>query len=64
MDHETKIGAAERRLERSVDATLRVIAAACSEREAPPVHAARRHLGKIYGVKRLHKHLELQRRSA
>ena len=55
---------AERRLERSVAATLRVIAAAQAEREAPPVHAARRHLGEIYGATRLARRMERERRSA
>lgn len=55
---------AEHRLERSVAATLRVIAAAHAEREAPPVHAARRHLGAIYGATRLARRREHERRSA
>lgn len=49
---------AEIRLERSVADTLRVIAAACAEREAPPVRAARRHLAEIYGATRLSRRRE------
>ena len=41
------------RLQRSVADTLRVIAAACAEREAPPVKAARQELAPIYGATRL-----------
>jgi hypothetical protein len=41
------------RLQRSVADTLRVIAAACAEREAPPVKAARRELAAVYGATRL-----------
>ncbi|GJD28948.1 hypothetical protein PMNALOAF_0180 [Methylobacterium adhaesivum] len=41
------------RLQRSVADTLRVIAAACAEREAPPVKAARQELAAIYGATRL-----------
>jgi hypothetical protein len=52
------------RLERSVADTLRVIAAACAEREAPPIHAARQHLREIYGAARLRKQREQVRRSA
>ena len=44
---------AERRLERSVAAALRVIAAAHVERQAPPVSAARRRLSEVYGATRL-----------
>lgn len=55
-------GGAEIRLERSVAHTLRVIAAACAEREAAPVKAARQHLAEIYGATRLSRRLE--RRSA
>lgn len=44
---------AERRLERSVAAALRVIAAAHDERQAPPVCAARRRLSEVYGATRL-----------
>jgi hypothetical protein len=54
----------ERRLERSVDAALRVIAAARSERQAPPVFAARRRLSEVYGATRLARRLEQERRSA
>lgn len=50
--------AAERRLERSVSATLRIIDAAHVERQAPPVHAARRRLGEVYGATRLARRLE------
>ena len=50
--------AAERRLERSVSATLRIIAAAHVERQAPPVHAARQRLGEVYGATRLARRLE------
>lgn len=45
--------AAERRLERSVDSVLRIIEAARTERQAPPVRAARQCLGKAYGMSRL-----------
>ncbi|WP_375454280.1 hypothetical protein [uncultured Methylobacterium sp.] len=62
--NETTGTAAEHRLARSVAATLRVIAAAHAEREAPPVHAARRHLGAIYGATRLARRIERERRSA
>ena len=48
----------EQRLERSVAATLRVIAAAHAERTAPPIHAARRRLGEVYGATRLARRLE------
>ncbi|KQP60742.1 hypothetical protein [Methylobacterium sp. Leaf112] len=41
------------RLQRSVADTLRTIAAACAERDAPPVKAARRELAAIYGATRL-----------
>ncbi len=51
----------EQRLERSVAATLRVIAAAHAEREAPPVHAARRRLGEVYGATRLARRIERAR---
>ena len=55
---------AERRLERSVAATLRIIAAAHVERQAPPIHAARRHLSEVYGATRLARRLERERRTA
>lgn len=55
--------AAEHRLARSVAATLRVIAAAHAEREAPPVHAARRRLGAVYGATRLARRMEREPRS-
>ena len=55
---------AERRLERSVAATLRVIAAAHVERQEPPVRAARQRLGAVYGVTRLARTLERERPSA
>ncbi|MDP4004589.1 hypothetical protein [Methylobacterium sp. NEAU K] len=55
---------AERRLERSVAAALRVIEAAHVERQAPPVHAARRRLSEVYGATRLARRLERDRRSA
>jgi hypothetical protein len=55
---------AERRLERSVAAALRVIAAAHVERQAPPVSAARRRLSEVYGATRLARRLEQERRSA
>ncbi|TXN02318.1 hypothetical protein FV242_15145 [Methylobacterium sp. WL64] len=57
-------GSAERRLERSVDAALRVIAAAHVERQAPPISAARRRLSEVYGATRLAKRLEREQRSA
>lgn len=56
--------AAERRLERSVSATLRIIAAAHVERQAAPVDAARRRLGEVYRVTRLARRLERERRTA
>jgi hypothetical protein len=49
---------AERRLERSVAATLRIIAAVHVERQAPPIRAARQRLGAVYGATRLAKTLE------
>ncbi|KST58004.1 hypothetical protein AO398_23555 [Methylobacterium sp. GXS13] len=55
---------AERRLERSVDSALRVIAAAHVERQAPPVSAARRRLSEVYGATRLAKRLAREQRSA
>ncbi|GJE58905.1 hypothetical protein [Methylobacterium trifolii] len=64
LDIDTASASAERRLERSVAATLRVIAAAHTERQAPPVHAARRHLGEVYGATRLRKRMERDRASA
>ena len=54
----------ERRLERSVAAALRVIAAAHVERQAPPVTAARRRLSEVYGATRLARRLEQERRTA
>ena len=53
----------EQRLERSVAATLRVIAAVHAERAAPPVHAARRRLGEVYGATRLARRLERAQRA-
>lgn len=44
---------AERRLQRSVATVLRIIHAAQAERQAPPVRAARQHLGQIYRATRL-----------
>ena len=55
---------AERRLERSVAATLRIIAAAHDERQAPPVSAARRRLSEIYGVTRLARRREQAQHTA
>ena len=55
---------AEARLERSVADALRIIAAACDERNAPPVKAARRQLAEVYGATRLSRHRERQRASA
>ena len=55
---------AERRMERSVAAALRVIAAAHDERQAPPVSAARRRLSEVYGATRLARRLEQERRTA
>jgi hypothetical protein len=43
---------------------LRIIAAACDERNAPPVKAARRQLAEVYGATRLSRHRERQRASA
>lgn len=54
--------AAECRLERSVSAALRIIVAAHVERQAPPVHAARRRLGEVYGATRLVRRLEKEKR--
>lgn len=45
--------AVERRLERSVEAVLRIIAAAQAERQAAPVRNARLRLRRIYGETRL-----------
>ena len=55
---------AERRMERSVAAALRVIEAAHVERQAPPVSAARRRLSEVYGATRLARRLEQERRTA
>lgn len=55
---------ADIRLERSVTAALRVIAAACAERDAAPVRAARQRLARVYGATRLLRRLEHQRPSA
>lgn len=49
---------AQGRLHHSVATTLLVIAAARVEREAPPIHAARRRLAQIYGATRLRRRLE------
>ncbi|WP_264050194.1 hypothetical protein [Methylobacterium flocculans] len=46
------------RLERSVEDALRIIAAACAERNEPPVKAARRQLAEIYGATRLSRRRE------
>jgi hypothetical protein len=48
-----EIVAAERRLERTVAAALRIIDAAHAERQAPPVRAARHRLGKVHRITRL-----------
>ncbi|MCJ2034152.1 hypothetical protein [Methylobacterium sp. J-068] len=55
---------AEARLARSVADALRIITAACEERNAPPVKAARRHLAEIYGATRLNRQRERRRASA
>ncbi|NEU10609.1 hypothetical protein G3T14_00510 [Methylobacterium sp. BTF04] len=55
---------AEIGLERSVADTLRVIAAACAERNAPPIKAARQHMAEIYGATRLSRQRERRRASA
>ncbi|MGU3361320.1 hypothetical protein ACLBWX_13400 [Methylobacterium sp. M6A4_1b] len=55
---------AEARLERSVADALRVIRAACDERNEAPVKAARRHLAEIYGATRLSRQRERGRASA
>ena len=52
------------RLQLSVAATLWEIAAVRSERQAPRVDAARRHLGAIHGASRLRKRLEQDERQA
>ncbi|WP_019906209.1 hypothetical protein [Methylobacterium sp. 77] len=57
-DRRSPDGTAALRLERCVAHTLRVIEAACVEREDAPVKAARRHLAEIYGVTRLSRRLE------
>ncbi|MEE7456725.1 hypothetical protein MPAR168_01050 [Methylorubrum populi] len=49
---------AQGRLHHSIATTLLVIAAARVEREAPPVHAARRRLAQVYGATRLRRRLE------
>ncbi|MCJ2070103.1 hypothetical protein MKK75_15075 [Methylobacterium sp. J-030] len=54
---------AERRMERSVAAALRVIAAAHDERQAPPVSEARRRLSAIYGATRLARRREQDQRT-
>ena len=56
--------AAESRLERSVASALWAISAACAEREAPSVHAARKHLGAVYGETRLRRRQENEARTA
>ncbi|AIQ92210.1 MULTISPECIES: hypothetical protein [Methylobacterium] len=63
-NHHDAAAQAERRLERSVAAALRVIAAAHVERQAPPVSAARRRLSEVYGATRLARRLEQERRTA
>ena len=55
---------AERRMERSVAAALRIIEAAHVERQAPPISAARRRLSEVYGATRLARRLEQERRTA
>lgn len=64
QDRRPSDGAATVRLERCVAHTLRVIAAARTERDDAPVKAARRHLAEIYGVTRLNRRLERGRHSA
>lgn len=49
---------AEARLERSVADALRIIRAACDERNEAPVKAARRQLAEIYGATRLSRQRE------
>lgn len=51
---------AEALLERSVADALRIIAAACAERNAAPVKAARRQLAEVYGATRLSRRRERQ----
>ncbi|KAA0123256.1 hypothetical protein CIW48_14170 [Methylobacterium sp. P1-11] len=63
-NHQHTAAQAERRLERSVAAALRVIAAAHVERQAPPISAARRCLSEVYGATRLARRLEQERRTA
>lgn len=55
---------AEVLLERSVADALRIIAAACAERNAAPVKAARRQLAEVYGATRLSRRRERQGASA
>jgi len=62
--HQDAAAQAERRLERSVAAALRVIAAAHVERQAPPISAARQRLSEVYGATRLARRLEQERRTA
>ena len=64
FDHRCEEIRAASRLERSVADTLRVIAAACTERATPPIHAARQHLQEAYGAARLRKRMEQVRHSA
>ncbi|WP_156465674.1 hypothetical protein [Methylobacterium sp. Leaf106] len=64
QDRRPPDGAATVRLERCVAHTLRVIAAARTERDDAPVKAARRQLAEIYGVTRLNRRLERGRHSA
>lgn len=54
----------EARLERSVADALRIIAAACAERNAAPVKAARRQLAEVYGATRLSRRRERSGASA
>ncbi|WP_457106521.1 hypothetical protein [Methylobacterium sp. P5_C11] len=63
-NHQDVAAQAERRLERSVAAALRVIAAAQVERQAPPVSAARRRLSEVYSATRLARRLKQERRTA
>ncbi|MCJ2011968.1 hypothetical protein [Methylobacterium sp. J-076] len=51
--HRTETLAAERRLERSVDAVLRIIDAAQAERQTAPIRDARDRLGQVYRMTRL-----------
>ncbi|KQP16777.1 hypothetical protein [Methylobacterium sp. Leaf93] len=64
QDRRPPDGAATVRLELCVAHTLRVIAAARTERDDAPVKAARRQLAEIYGVTRLNRRLERGRHSA